>query len=56
MRFDPPLPQVVRTAAVDCVVPLSKPVVGRDGKLITELRVSKGTDIVIRELNFVSRS
>lgn len=49
LRFDPPLPQVVRTAAVDCVLPLSKPVTGRDGSLITELHVSKGTDIVVRE-------
>lgn len=49
LRLDTPLPQVVRTAAVDCIVPLSKPVTGRDGKLITELKVSKGTDFVVRE-------
>ncbi|CAK9785135.1 cytochrome P450 [Cutaneotrichosporon oleaginosum] len=47
LRLDPPLPQVVRTAAVDCVVPLGTPVQGRDGSLISEIRVSKGTDFVV---------
>ncbi|GMK59767.1 hypothetical protein CspeluHIS016_0803730 [Cutaneotrichosporon spelunceum] len=47
LRLDPPLPQVVRTAAVDCVVPLGTPVLGRDGTRMTEIHVSKGTDFVI---------
>ncbi|BEJ09053.1 hypothetical protein CcaverHIS641_0511470 [Cutaneotrichosporon cavernicola] len=47
LRLDPPLPQVVRTAAVDCVVPLGKPVLGRDGKLMSEIHVSKGTDFIV---------
>lgn len=49
LRLEPPLPQVVRSAVEDTVVPLSEPVTGRDGSVITELRVSKGTDFVVRE-------
>lgn len=48
LRLDPPLHQVVRTAAVDCVVPLGKPILGRDGTMMSEIRVHKGTDFVVR--------
>lgn len=48
LRFDPPLPQVVRQATGDIVIPLSKPVTGRNGGTMTEIAVDKGTDVVIR--------
>lgn len=53
LRLDPPLHQVIRTAAVDCVVPLGTPVKGRDGKLMSEIHVSKGTEfaVPINDLN-----
>lgn len=49
LRFDPPLPEVVRECAKDAVVPLSTPVMGRDGKLMDSIVVSKGTEFVVRE-------
>lgn len=54
LRFDTPLPQVVRTADVDCVIPLGKPVVGRDGSLISEIKVPKGTDFVVRKYSSIA--
>jgi hypothetical protein len=49
LRFDAPVPGTIRMANVDCVVPLSKPVQGRDGSLIENVRLSKGQEIFIRK-------
>lgn len=54
LRLEPPLPQVVRTASEDTVIPLGEPVTGRDGSTMTEVRVDKGTDFVV-PINLVNR-
>lgn len=55
LRYDPPLPQVVRMCVQDTVVPLSKPVIGRDGKTMENIRVSAGTEFVV-PINEINRS
>ncbi|WOO83299.1 Cytochrome P450 monooxygenase FUM15 [Vanrija pseudolonga] len=55
LRYDPPLPQVVRMCVQDTIVPLSQPVKGVDGKLMSEIAVSKGTEFVI-PINEINRS
>lgn len=49
LRLLPPAPSTIRETAADCVVPLSTPVLGRDGKLISEVHLKKGTTTFIRE-------
>lgn len=51
LRFDNPVANTVREAITDQVIPLSEPVVGRDGKLISEVHVKKGTTVFLREYN-----
>ncbi|KAJ3928858.1 MAG: cytochrome P450 [Lentinula lateritia] len=46
LRFHPIALHLFRTANEDDVIPLSKPIVGKTGQLITEIPVSKGTRIV----------
>ncbi|TXT08897.1 hypothetical protein VHUM_03025 [Vanrija humicola] len=55
LRFDPPLPQVVRMCVQDTVVPLGVPVRGRDGQMMDKVVVSKGTEFVI-PINEINRS
>lgn len=45
MRYRVTVPYVTRVAAEDDVIPLANPVVGRDGKLIREIFVPKGTPV-----------
>lgn len=47
MRFCPPVHLTVREAGHDDVIPLSEPLVGKNGKQIDAVTVSKGTVIVI---------
>jgi len=47
LRFSPVGYQVYRCASQDDVVPLSKPITTRTGKIIHELHVPKGTRIVV---------
>ncbi|TFY56428.1 hypothetical protein EVJ58_g7653 [Rhodofomes roseus] len=44
LRLYPPLQWSSRVATQDTVVPLSKPILGVDGTLITEIAVQKGTE------------
>ncbi|KAH7878953.1 cytochrome P450 [Lentinula edodes] len=46
LRFHPIVLHLFRTANEDDVIPLSKPIVGKTGQLITEIPVPKGTRIV----------
>lgn len=48
LRFDMPVPGTVRQAQRDAVIPLSKPVQGRDGKMMDTVSVQKGQDIFLR--------
>lgn len=45
MRYRVTVPYVTRVAAEDDIIPLANPVVGRDGKLINEIFVPKGTPV-----------
>ncbi|KAF7372787.1 Cytochrome P450 [Mycena sanguinolenta] len=47
MRLNPALGQTFRTNRADDVLPLSRPMLGTDGRLHTQLSVSKGTVVVI---------
>jgi hypothetical protein len=47
MRYHPALYQNYRQAARDDVIPLSKPIVGRNGEIMNELPVAKGTKIIL---------
>ncbi|KAJ6449850.1 cytochrome P450, partial [Mycena sanguinolenta] len=47
MRLNPALGQTFRTKRADDVLPLSKPMLGTDGKLHTQISVTKGTMVVI---------
>ena len=47
MRYHPALYQNYRQAARDDVLPLSKPIIGRDGTEITKLPIGKGTKIIL---------
>lgn len=49
LRFDNPVANTIREAITDQVIPLSQPIVGRDGKLISSVHVKKGTTVFIRE-------
>ncbi|TFK94531.1 cytochrome P450 [Polyporus arcularius HHB13444] len=47
LRMFPPLVFLARTAVKDAVLPLSTPIHGRDGTLMHEVAVPKGTSVVI---------
>jgi len=47
MRAYTTVPLMERQATKDAVLPLYQPIVGRDGDVISEIRVPKGTDIHI---------
>lgn len=49
LRLDGPVPGTMRMASKDDVIPLSTPVVGRDGKMVDSVQVKKGMEIFIRE-------
>lgn len=49
LRYDSPVPGGVRVATKHAVIPLSKPVMGLDGKMMDSFRVQPDTDIFIRE-------
>lgn len=46
LRIDSPVPETLREATADTVLPLSKPVTTRDGKILEALPIRKGTFIV----------
>lgn len=48
LRFDPPVPGTIREAVKDHIVPLSKPVTGRDGTTVESVSVKKGMQTFIR--------
>lgn len=48
LRFDNPVANTIREAVTDQVIPLSEPVMGRDGKMMSEVHVKKGTTIFLR--------
>lgn len=50
MRLYPPVPMLLRQARQDAMLPVSKPVIGVDGKEINEVFVPKGTKIFISTL------
>ncbi|CED83052.1 astaxanthin synthase [Phaffia rhodozyma] len=47
LRFTPPAPGTMRVAAKDDIISLSEPIKGRDGKLMTEIYVPKGTTMFV---------
>lgn len=47
LRLDPPVTCTVREAARDTVLPLEVPVKGRDGRIMTEVAVRKGTYVLL---------
>ncbi|KAK4689389.1 hypothetical protein P7C73_g726, partial [Tremellales sp. Uapishka_1] len=51
LRLLPPVPSTVRSAAEDAIIPLGTPVSGRDGTLIENVKVGKGTLIYIPIIN-----
>ncbi|BEI86734.1 hypothetical protein CcaverHIS002_0700800 [Cutaneotrichosporon cavernicola] len=55
LRFDNPVANTIREAVSDQVIPLSEPVMGRDGKLMSEVHVKAGTTIFLPIMN-VNRS
>lgn len=50
LRYDPPVPGTIREAVKDHVIPLSKPVIGRDGTTVESVVVKKGMQTFIRKL------
>lgn len=50
LRLNAPAPGTLREAKQDTVIPLSMPVIGRDGKQINSVRINKGTVVFIRTL------
>uniref|UniRef100_A0A0W0FSC4 Cytochrome p450 n=1 Tax=Moniliophthora roreri TaxID=221103 RepID=A0A0W0FSC4_MONRR len=47
LRLHPPVHAIPRIANRDCVLPLSTPIIGTDGSLITEVPISKGQEIYL---------
>ncbi|KAI3607724.1 cytochrome p450 [Moniliophthora roreri] len=47
LRLYPPVPRLMRTTAKDTVLPLSTPVTGTDGSVITEIPVPAHTNVYI---------
>ena len=56
LRLHPPFGVQVRQAQRDTVVPLGTAVKGRDGRMMSELHVNKGTTILICERSAPRRS
>lgn len=50
LRLDASVPETIRTAAEDCVVPLGNPIRGKDGSLMETITVPKGTVIWVSSL------
>ncbi|KAL1409295.1 hypothetical protein Q8F55_003274 [Vanrija albida] len=55
LRVDSPVMATIRVPEKDCVLPISKPIMGTDGKLIESIHVKKGTSIYI-EIGYVNNS
>ncbi|KAJ3775232.1 cytochrome P450 [Lentinula raphanica] len=51
LRLYAPIPSVIRKSTEDTIVPFSQPVVGKDGKVVTEVFLPKGTTVFISILN-----
>ncbi|THV04401.1 cytochrome P450 [Dendrothele bispora CBS 962.96] len=51
LRLYCPVPHVFRTAQQDMILPLSKPITGVDGTVISEIHVPKNTRILVSILN-----
>jgi hypothetical protein len=49
LRLLAPVPSTRRDSVVDAVIPLGKPVKGRDGKMMNSVFLPKGTAVIIRE-------
>lgn len=47
LRYDGPVPSTERMAARDMVIPLTIPIIGRDGTTMTSINAKKGCDIAI---------
>ncbi|EJF59099.1 cytochrome P450 [Dichomitus squalens LYAD-421 SS1] len=47
LRLYPPAPQTFRGTTKDAVLPLSQPIHGTDGSVVSDLVIPRGTDIVI---------
>lgn len=47
LRLDSPVPATMRRTQQDVTVPLSKPIIGRDGTQMTEVRLRKGTTVMV---------
>ncbi|KAJ7486822.1 cytochrome P450 [Mycena latifolia] len=47
LRLYPPITAMTRNATQDCVLPLSKPITGTDGRTIDAVAVPKGTEVYI---------
>lgn len=51
LRFEGPVPNMGRVATEDVTVPLSQPIIGRDGKLMDSVQLRKGDYVQARELH-----
>lgn len=51
LRVNAPVSNTVRTAAEDDVIPLSEPIIGRDGNKLNEITVAKGDTVFVGILN-----
>ncbi|THU91600.1 cytochrome P450 [Dendrothele bispora CBS 962.96] len=51
LRLFPPSPNIFRRSTQDAVLPLSKPITGIDGTVMTEIHVPKNTYILVSALN-----
>ncbi|CCL99520.1 uncharacterized protein FIBRA_01538 [Fibroporia radiculosa] len=47
LRVYPAAPVVIRVATKDTVLPLSEPIVGTDGTMISEIPISKGMEVIV---------
>jgi len=47
LRLYPPLTSTTRTTAKDTVLPLSSPIIGKDGTLMSEVFIPRNTNVVI---------
>ncbi|KAL1744127.1 cytochrome P450 [Schizophyllum fasciatum] len=51
LRLYPPAPQLLRKVKQDVIMPFSKPVIGKDGREVSEVLVPAGTVMVIAIMN-----